>query len=162
MSKNIGWNPSTSHAVGNILDEEAILKKSQSRWRNLVAFWILGLCNNYGYVVMLSAAHDILQTKFGDKITIPWRTTGVTLEISSPHESANHFALFIKDWHNDYLWYEFSEITHTTSHIFSFHNVEIFLFSLFLFLKKFFLENKIFMVIAKCVNLYIIDNFFIE
>lgn len=29
-------------------------------WRNLLAFWILGLCNNYGYVVMLSAAHDIL------------------------------------------------------------------------------------------------------
>ncbi|XP_012280291.1 battenin [Orussus abietinus] len=34
------------------------------RWRNLVAFWILGLCNNYGYVVMLSAAHDILKDKF--------------------------------------------------------------------------------------------------
>ena len=30
------------------------------KWRNLVAFWILGLCNNFGYVVMLSAAHDIL------------------------------------------------------------------------------------------------------
>ncbi|KAJ8676049.1 hypothetical protein QAD02_011835, partial [Eretmocerus hayati] len=29
-------------------------------WRNLLAFWVLGLCNNYGYVVMLSAAHDIL------------------------------------------------------------------------------------------------------
>lgn len=32
--------------------------------RNLVAFWILGLCNNYGYVVMLSAAHDILRERF--------------------------------------------------------------------------------------------------
>ena len=29
-------------------------------WRNLTAFWILGLCNNFGYVVMLTAAHDIL------------------------------------------------------------------------------------------------------
>lgn len=29
-------------------------------WRDLVAYWFLGLCNNYGYVVMLSAAHDIL------------------------------------------------------------------------------------------------------
>ncbi|XP_068703024.1 battenin-like [Montipora foliosa] len=28
--------------------------------RNLVGFWVLGLCNNFGYVVMLSAAHDIL------------------------------------------------------------------------------------------------------
>lgn len=30
------------------------------KWRPLVAYWILGLCNNYGYVVMLSAANDIL------------------------------------------------------------------------------------------------------
>ncbi|XP_074053443.1 battenin isoform X2 [Macrotis lagotis] len=30
-------------------------------WRNLVGFWLLGLCNNFSYVVMLSAAHDILK-----------------------------------------------------------------------------------------------------
>lgn len=30
------------------------------KWRNLTAFYLLGLCNNYGYVVMLSAAHDII------------------------------------------------------------------------------------------------------
>ncbi|XP_044590891.1 battenin [Cotesia glomerata] len=34
------------------------------RWRNFIAFWLIGLCNNYGYVVMLSAAHDILKEKF--------------------------------------------------------------------------------------------------
>ncbi|CAH0562435.1 unnamed protein product [Brassicogethes aeneus] len=28
--------------------------------RALLAYWILGLCNNYGYVVMLTAAHDII------------------------------------------------------------------------------------------------------
>ncbi|XP_066155355.1 battenin isoform X2 [Euwallacea fornicatus] len=28
--------------------------------RSLVAYWILGLCNNYGYVVMLTAANDII------------------------------------------------------------------------------------------------------
>lgn len=33
------------------------------RMRDLVGFWILGLCNNYGYVVMLSGAHDILMQK---------------------------------------------------------------------------------------------------
>lgn len=54
-----------SHA--NAFDEEAIVKKA--RWRNLVAFWILGLCNNYGYVVMLSAAHDILAMKFDGKVS---------------------------------------------------------------------------------------------
>lgn len=67
MSKNVGWNVTNSNAAGNVFDEEAILKKT--RWRNLVAFWILGLCNNYGYVVMLSAAHDILHSKFGDKVS---------------------------------------------------------------------------------------------
>lgn len=64
MGKNSLTN---SHAAGSAFDEEALLKKA--RWRNLLAFWILGLCNNYGYVVMLSAAHDILQTKFGEKVS---------------------------------------------------------------------------------------------
>lgn len=36
-------------------------QKDTSRWRDLTAYWILGLCNNYGYVVMLSAAHDIVE-----------------------------------------------------------------------------------------------------
>ncbi|MFH4980461.1 hypothetical protein AB6A40_007170 [Gnathostoma spinigerum] len=31
--------------------------------RNLIAFWIFGLCNNYAYVVMLSAAQDILNVQ---------------------------------------------------------------------------------------------------
>ncbi|XP_070150167.1 battenin [Polyergus mexicanus] len=51
--------------AGYTLDEDAIAKKT--RLRNLVAFWILGLCNNYGYAVMLSAAYDILDIKFDDK-----------------------------------------------------------------------------------------------
>jgi len=29
--------------------------------RNSIAFWLLGLCNNFAYVVMLSAAKDILE-----------------------------------------------------------------------------------------------------
>lgn len=39
--------------------------KDTGRWRDLAAYWILGLCNNYGYVVMLSAAHDII-ARFND------------------------------------------------------------------------------------------------
>lgn len=35
-------------------------QKDTGRWRDLTAFWILGLCNDYGYTVMLSAAHDII------------------------------------------------------------------------------------------------------
>ncbi|XP_066598121.1 battenin [Prorops nasuta] len=47
-----------------ITDEDDISTK-RTKWRNLAAFWILGLCNNYGYVVMLSAAHTILSNRFG-------------------------------------------------------------------------------------------------
>jgi len=39
--------------------------REDKNYRNLVAYWILGLCNNFGYVVMLSAAHDILSENFG-------------------------------------------------------------------------------------------------
>lgn len=35
--------------------------------RNLVGFWLLGLCNNFGYVIMLSAAHDILSDNTNGK-----------------------------------------------------------------------------------------------
>lgn len=31
-----------------------------TKWRNIIGFWILGLANNYPYVVMLSAAFDTI------------------------------------------------------------------------------------------------------
>ncbi|XP_053219925.1 battenin isoform X2 [Podarcis raffonei] len=40
--------------------EPEIILDAFSQWRNNVGFWLLGLCNNFAYVVMLSAAHDIL------------------------------------------------------------------------------------------------------
>jgi len=45
--------------------EREKLKKSQYR-RNLASFWIFGLTNNFAYVVMLSAAHDILDDEEND------------------------------------------------------------------------------------------------
>ncbi|XP_037070403.1 battenin-like [Pollicipes pollicipes] len=56
-------------------EEELVLAADESRpasdeptpvrsWRSLAAFWLLGLCNNYAYVIMLSAAHDILDGGF--------------------------------------------------------------------------------------------------
>ncbi|XP_062309260.1 battenin isoform X2 [Osmerus eperlanus] len=39
-------------------------------WRNWVGFWLLGLCNNFAYVVMLSAAHDILKQQGSDNSTV--------------------------------------------------------------------------------------------
>lgn len=42
-------------------NEHTQIPEDSGQWRDLVAFWILGLSNNYGYVVMLSAAHDIIE-----------------------------------------------------------------------------------------------------
>lgn len=44
---------------------------ASSRLRTRAAFWILGLCNNYGYVVMISAAYDILDKNFGLAEAVP-------------------------------------------------------------------------------------------
>ncbi|MCJ8739100.1 hypothetical protein PDJAM_G00043350 [Pangasius djambal] len=41
------------------------------RWRNQSGFWLLGLCNNFAYVVMLSAAHDILKQQESHNATVP-------------------------------------------------------------------------------------------
>ncbi|XP_056646881.1 battenin [Diorhabda sublineata] len=39
---------------------------NRRRIRALIAYWILGLCNNYGYVVMLTAANDIISSQMGE------------------------------------------------------------------------------------------------
>ncbi|XP_063220332.1 battenin isoform X2 [Bacillus rossius redtenbacheri] len=62
---------SQSELPGESLSSDLTLVQSSrksKRWNNLVAYWLLGLCNNYGYVVMLSAAHDILSTDFNESI----------------------------------------------------------------------------------------------
>lgn len=47
--------------ISGKIDRAGTKFKDTGRWRDLTAYWILGLCNNYGYVVMLSAAHDIIK-----------------------------------------------------------------------------------------------------
>ncbi|KAM9267489.1 battenin [Morus bassanus] len=42
-----------------------------THWRNGAAFWVLGLCNNLPYVVMLSAARDILEPPRGAQVPAP-------------------------------------------------------------------------------------------
>ncbi|KAK3927679.1 Battenin [Frankliniella fusca] len=56
---------STSALVGSA----STLSSKSARRRNLAAYWILGLCNNYGYVIMLSAAYEILHDKFNQSET---------------------------------------------------------------------------------------------
>lgn len=36
------------------------VRSRRANKRDLISFWIFGLCNNYGYVVMLTAAIDII------------------------------------------------------------------------------------------------------
>lgn len=48
-------------------ENESKKLKDRGLWRDLLAYWILGLCNNYGYVVMLSAAYDII-ARFGTNV----------------------------------------------------------------------------------------------
>ncbi|CAD6186511.1 unnamed protein product [Caenorhabditis auriculariae] len=52
--------------------------------RTAVAFWFLGLCNNYGYVIMLSAAEDILSTQ-KHKVTNQTATDTCDTFIDSRH-----------------------------------------------------------------------------
>ncbi|XP_054664690.1 battenin isoform X4 [Grus americana] len=41
-----------------------------AQWRNGAAFWLLGLCNNLPYVLMLSAARDILQPPLPPQVSV--------------------------------------------------------------------------------------------
>ncbi|GFQ90936.1 battenin [Trichonephila clavata] len=43
-----------------------IPETNKGRIRNLIGFWLLGLCNNYPYVIMLSAAFDLLYKNNGE------------------------------------------------------------------------------------------------
>ncbi|XP_020911138.2 battenin isoform X3 [Exaiptasia diaphana] len=64
------WNGDDIFLFHNIVYHflgERIVSKNANK-RNLFGFWLLGLCNNFAYVVMLSAAHDILgQSKTENK-----------------------------------------------------------------------------------------------
>ena len=81
----------------NVTDD-VIPKKHKAQWRNLVSFWIFGLCNNFAYVVMLSAAHDILaeeeeetpalnSAQLNTTTTIPTTTHTSNLNISSSNHT---------------------------------------------------------------------------
>ena len=51
-----------SFPSGDDLSEEASEPPMSqfTKWRNIIGFWILGLANNYPYVIMLSAAFDTI------------------------------------------------------------------------------------------------------
>ncbi|XP_059010260.1 battenin isoform X2 [Mustela lutreola] len=64
-----------------------LLDRQGALWRNVMGFWLLGLCNNFSYVVMLSAAHDILSHQ---------RASGNQSHVNpdpplTPHNSSSRF-----------------------------------------------------------------------
>lgn len=52
-------------------NDEANMQKDPGRWRDLTAFFFLGICNNFGFNVILTAAHDIITT-FGNVRLTPF------------------------------------------------------------------------------------------
>lgn len=69
--------------------EMTVEKSKTLSYRNLFSFWIFGLCNNFGYTVMLSAAQDILNKHNGDdailrNVTSTECITNITIRICSP------------------------------------------------------------------------------
>ncbi|KAJ7990036.1 hypothetical protein DPEC_G00310690 [Dallia pectoralis] len=64
------WWPAMA-SVNSDRDMPQDSESCSSRWRNWSGFWWLGLCNNFAYVVMLSAAHDILQQQESNNSTTP-------------------------------------------------------------------------------------------
>ncbi|KAF6123685.1 CLN3 lysosomal/endosomal transmembrane protein, battenin [Phyllostomus discolor] len=64
-----------------------LLDRQGAHWKNVIGFWLLGLCNNFSYVVMLSAAHDILSHE---------RTSGNKSHVDpdpvpTPHNNSSRF-----------------------------------------------------------------------
>ncbi|KAK3520185.1 hypothetical protein QTP70_017934 [Hemibagrus guttatus] len=57
--------------------------------RNQSGFWLLGLCNNFAYVVMLSAAHDILKQQESQNVTAP--TPGLLHSHSGNSSNSNRY-----------------------------------------------------------------------
>ncbi|XP_029015668.1 battenin [Betta splendens] len=55
-------------------------------WRSWSGFWFLGLCNNFAYVVMLSAAHDILKKQESKNATSSIQTT-LTMDFQGGNSS---------------------------------------------------------------------------
>lgn len=52
-----------SESVLPVPSTAALVADEPSPWakhRVILAFWLLGMCNNYVYVIMLSAAHDVI------------------------------------------------------------------------------------------------------
>lgn len=64
-------------------DDNETVRPSKEKPRNLIAYWLLGLCNNYAYIIMLSAAHDILSNDFQGNVIIFFTYTSFSASLQS-------------------------------------------------------------------------------
>ncbi|XP_036446224.1 battenin isoform X2 [Colossoma macropomum] len=62
-----------------------------TRFRNQSGFWLLGLCNNFAYVVMLSAAHDILKRQESQNATVPTPAPGLLQSDSGNSSNSSRY-----------------------------------------------------------------------
>ncbi|CAL9693953.1 unnamed protein product [Knipowitschia caucasica] len=69
-------------------DRQSWFSDGYIKLRNWTGFWVLGLCNNFAYVVMLSAAHDILQQQETHNITAS-ASVSHSLESGNSSNSSN-------------------------------------------------------------------------
>lgn len=59
-------------------------------WRNLLAYWILGLCTEIGYIIIISAAHDILHSfEFSNEPDV--NPTEIPLLLRNHSDAAIHY-----------------------------------------------------------------------
>ncbi len=63
--------------------------------RNLVGFWLLGLFNNFAYVIMLSAAHDLLRENANQDEIEPQPEIGSADNETSPILYSNNTGILI-------------------------------------------------------------------
>ncbi|KAJ8250908.1 hypothetical protein GJAV_G00214640 [Gymnothorax javanicus] len=62
-----------------------------SFWRNIIAFWLLGLCNNFAYVVMLSAAHDVLKQQQTSNTTNNTLSASLVMDEERSNSSSSRY-----------------------------------------------------------------------
>ncbi|XP_028254677.1 battenin-like [Parambassis ranga] len=61
-----------------------------AKCRSWGGFWVLGLCNNFAYVVMLSAAHDILRKQESQNTTAPTSAT-LTVDFQAGNNGSSSY-----------------------------------------------------------------------
>lgn len=73
--ENLFRRRSEAKVNGQTQSDDPKSEKSEAQiWRNVIAYWLLGLTTEFGYVLIVSAAHDILQS-FGTNSNVIYLLT---------------------------------------------------------------------------------------